>query len=321
MRILLADNDIEHRTKLAKFFEGLGHVVEEVLNGSEVKKKCRTKCPDLILLDDNLAGEESIEIVKQVRQLGGTAVWNPIVLMGEKTDESDLVAAIEAGADDYFLKPIDQLKFRYRLASAQRIQDLQEDVFSVAHELVLATHALESGATKDVMTGVLDIQTFHKSLEKEWFDAKKTMKPLSMLILNIDNFREYNDTYGSDKGDECIKKIASTLKSSLPKGYNIFARTIGDTFALLMPNTTREKAFEIAKDLHKVVDDLKIAHSSSHISDHITTSVGVGSTENENQKNPLELMEASDYALYKAKHEGRNKVFVENIANKMKSVS
>lgn len=316
MRILVADSDLTHRVNLVKFFTELGHTVEEVLTVTEITKKCRSKCPELILIDANLAGTKGVEVIRQIRQLGGVAAWNPVVLMGKEPTDSELIEAIDAGADDYYVKPVNQIKFKFTIESALRIQNLQEEVFTVAHELVLATHALESGATQDGMTGILDMQSLHKALEKEWHAAKKIQGNLSLLILNIDNFRQYNDIYGSDKGDDVIKRISTALKRAMPKIYTILARTIGDTFALLMPNTNREKALEVALLLHKAVDKLNIPHTGSHITDHITVSVGVGSTEGEDQKNPLELMEATDYALYQAKHAGRNKVFMEPVAAK-----
>ncbi len=135
-------------------------------------------------------------------------------------------------------------------------------------------------------------------------------------MLNIDNFREYNNVYDSNKGDDVIKQIATALKRSIPTVYKTLARTIGDTFALLMPNTNREKAMEVATKVHQAIDKLNIPHTGSHLSDHITTSIGVGSTESEELKSALELMEATDFALYQAKHTGRNKVYMESIASK-----
>lgn len=316
MRILVADSDLTHRTELVKFLTELGHTVEEVLSVSEITKKCRSKCPELVLIDSNLSGTKGVEVVRQIRQLGGVAAWNPIVLMGPDPVDAVLLECIEAGADNYYIKPVNQLKFKFMLQTAKRIQNLQEEVFTVAHELVLATHAMESGATQDGMTGILDMQSLHKALEKEWNEAKKVNGNLSLLILNIDNFRQFNDIYGSEKGDEVIKKISTALKRSMPKVYKTLARTIGDTFALLMPNTNRQKAVEVATELHKAIDQLNIPHTGSHITDHITVSIGVGSTEGEDQKNPLELMEATDYALYKAKHTGRNKVYTESVAKR-----
>jgi diguanylate cyclase (GGDEF)-like protein len=318
MRILIADTDSEYRASIVKFLEEQQHKVEEAISLNEVIQKCKSKCPDLILIDDNLSGTNGVDAVKAIRQLGGDATWNPIVIM-YNTDSTTSAATItalitdgvDAGADDCLPKPLDLTVLKYRMAAAQRLQSLKEDVFTIAHELVLANHALEVGATQDSMTGMLDIQSLHKAIEKEWVLAQKNKTVLSLLLLNLDNFRSFNEIYGSNVGDDSIKKIATAIKRAIPKNYKILARTIGDTFALLMPNTSKAKALEIAKALHKAVDALKIPNSGSHLSDHVTCSVGVGSTEGEVQKNSLELMEAADFALYQAKHKGRNKVYAE----------
>lgn len=311
MRILIADNDIEHRANLIKILEEQAHKVEEAITLGEITNKCKSKCPDLLIIDSDLPGMKGEDVVRAVRQLGGDAAWNPIILIGNSPSLDALTQGIDAGADDFLAKPINTISLQYRIASAQRLLTLKEDVFTIAHELVLANHALEVGVTQDSMTGMLDIQSFHKALENEWYKAKKTNTNLAMLLLNLDNFRGYNDKYGSQLGDECIKKVSTALKKEIPKNYKIFARTIGDNFALLMPNTDKKMALEVANKLHKAVDDLKIPHAASHFSDHVTSSVGISSTEGSEQKNPLELMESCDFALYQAKHKGRNKIYSE----------
>jgi len=311
MRILIADNDSEYRAQLVEFCKQLGHTLQEALNLRDVLEICRRKCPDLCFIDLSISGVSGIEVVKQIRQLGGNAVWNPIVLMANKPSPENLRDGIAAGADDFCEKPIDKLRLEYKIKSAQRQENLKEEVFSVAHDLVLANRALENVLTQDTMTGIADISKFHKDLEAEWFKAKKDNTTLAMIILDMDDFREYNNMYGSDKGDEQIKQVAAVLQKVLPKECKTFARTAGASFGLLLPQIEAEKAQEIGEKLRTTVEELKIENKGSRCGVVLTISVGVTTTVKDNFKNPLDLMEAADFALYQAKHKGRNRVAYE----------
>ena len=306
MQILIADNDIEHREKLVNFLSK--HKIIEALNVREILEKCKKKCPDLIILDLKISGTSGIDIASQIRQLGGNASWNPIILMGSNPDEEQLESALDVGADDFITKPFNKAQLQFKVESALRMYTLKEDVFNVAHELALATHALESGLTRDSLTGLLDLQSFNKALEKEWSNSQKSKNILSIVLLNLDNLKDYNSAYGAEQGDDTLKKISTILKRTVPTEFNTLARTIGDNFALLLPNTNKEKATKIAQKLHDAIDKKKIPNKTSHLADHITSSLGIASTEAKDIKSPAELMEAADFALYQAKHKGRNKI-------------
>jgi two-component system cell cycle response regulator len=311
MKILIADTNSEYRATLVETCKQLGHNVVEALTMRDVLAICKKKCPDFCLIDEQLAGVTGIEIVKQIRQLGGVAVWNPIVLMGKQPTEQQLRDAIDGGADDFLAKPLPLLTLEFRLKSAARQENLKEEVFNVAHNLVLANRALENVITQDTMTGISDITKFHKDLQEEWVKVKETHLPLGMVIFDIDDFREYNNLYGSNKGDEVIKQLANHLQKQLPKECKTFARTAGAAFALLFPNTSSTKLTEYAENLRQAVASLHIEHKGSRCGTELSISLGASLTVEEHLKNPLDLMEAADFALYQAKHRGRNKVCFE----------
>jgi diguanylate cyclase (GGDEF)-like protein len=311
MRILVADNDISHRAKLVVELQKLGHFVEEAVNEDSVLKICKTKCPDLLLIDINLSGVFGADLVHKIRQLGGSAVWNTIVLMAELPLEETLLKGLECGADDFLSKPLNVLQLQYKLNSAKRHQELKDEIFNMAHDLAIATRALEGVAIQDTMTGIIDVNTFHRMLETEWFKAKKNDYTLALILLDLDYFKAYNEIYGAEIGDQRIKQIAIALKDALPQNYKHIARTTGETFGLLLPNVTAEFAVKLAQDLIQVVADLKLAHKGSACSSYITASAGVSITEQQ-VKDKLDLLEAADYALYKAKHTGRNQVYFES---------
>lgn len=310
MRILIADNDLQHRMLLSEELIKAGHKVIEVFNDQNVLKICKDKCPDLLFIDFKLSGVSGIDLVYQIRQLGGSSVWNTIVLMGENITAEDLQQGLEVGADDFLVKPIDNIKLLYKLSTVKRHQDLKNDIFEMAHDLALAHRALENVNKHDVMTGIYDVNTFYQILETEWFKAKKQKYTLGLILLNLDYFRAYNEIYGAELGDEKIKQIAKELQKNLPDKYKIIARTAGETFAVLLPQISNEFALDVANNLIKVVANLKIAHKGSASSEFLTASAGVALS-NLEFNNFLELLESADFALYKAKHTGKGKVYLE----------
>lgn len=314
MRILIADNDSEQRMQLVELCKRWGHTTQEALTMRDVLEICRKKCPDLCLIDINVSGVSGIEIVKQVRQLGGVAVWNPLVLMAKHPTPQQGREGVAAGADDFLAKPIDPIQLEYKIASAKRHEDMKDEVFSVAHDLVLANRALEDIVTQDVMTGIADVSKFHKDLEIEWYKAKKDNTTLAMIIFDLDDFREFNNLYGTAKGDGVIKQVSGEIKKILPKECKTFARTINVTFGLLLPAVSGEKAQQIGEMIRDCVEKLKIENKGSHCGAVLTASIGVTATVQDNFKNPLDLMESADYALYQAKHKGKNRVVYEPAA-------
>ncbi len=308
MQIIIADQNVQHRHKMLGTIEARAHTVQEALTGREVVECCRKKCPDLLFIDTILAGENGIEIVRQVRQTGGHAVWVPIVLMGEKISDPEIMQGIEAGVDDVILKPLSEAQVMLKVCSALRHLNLKEEVFKVAHELVVVNRALQNVITQDVLTGIDNSNSFEEALEQEWFTTKKLNTCLSLVLLNLDFFQAYNQTYGAEAGDQVIKQVAMALKMALPTGNATLARTTGETFAVLLPNVGRASAFEVAEKLHKAIDDLKIPHQNSGCSDHITASFGVATVEQGGFTKPWDLKDSADFALYQAKHYGRNRV-------------
>lgn len=313
MRILIADSDSIHRNKIVQFLQQLGYKTEEALSAQEVLACCRNKCPDLCLLDVQLSGADGIEVVKQIRQFGGLAVWNPIILMGASPTEQQFKAGIMAGADDFFVKPINFIMLEYKLQAVQRQDKLKEQVFSVAHDLVLANRALENVVNKDSLTGMADLNTFHHALESEWFKTKENNNTgLALIIIGLDCFKRYNAIYGSAIGDDRIKEVASALNNVLVDvPHHTFARTVGESFSVLLPGLAAKQAVALANKMIATICALKIPHADSKCSQYLTASAGVAAIEQERFNSPLELMEAADYALYQAKHKGRNQVYFE----------
>ncbi len=307
MRVMIADQDAGYRQTLVQRMQSKGHSVQEALTGREVVEQCRKKCPDLIVMDALLSGLSAVEIVQQVRQTGGHALWVPIVLMGAEWSAKDTSKAIEAGVDDLLLKPVADDKLELRMNAAQRFFDLKQEVFKVAHELVVENRSLQNVIVKDLLTGLNNSNHFEHTLEEAWNTAKSDQKPLSLLFLNVDFFQPYNQAYGAPLADEMLKKMAEIFKKEVPQ-YGFLARTIGDTFAVLLPNTDKDDAFKIGETLRKRVYDLKIPHARSGCDQYLSISFGAATVNHDQHyATTADFKDAADFGLYQAKHHGRNR--------------
>lgn len=309
MRILVADQDVEHRGILVTKLKSWDHKVQEALSEREVLDICREKCPDLIFIDKELSGVSGFDISPKIRQLGGHAIWVPIIIMARTLSDQEMLQGLDAGVDDFLLKPIPEIQLFIKVKSAERHLSLKEEVFSVAHNLVVANRALESIVTQDLLTGMGNSNSFDDALEKEWFEAKRTEHSLGLIVCNLDFFQAFNQTYGATMGDKVIKQVAEALKSSLPIGNASLARLSGETFAILLPNVGKEEATKIAEGCRAAVEGLQIPHVNSGCSSYVTASFGVSVVEAGQYTNPWDLKEAADYALYQAKHHGRNRSY------------
>ncbi len=320
MRVIVADQDAENRKKLVDAIQGWGHTVLEALSDREIVALCRKKCPDLVFLDSMLSGQPGIEVVSQIRQTGGHALWVPIVLLGEKFTTEDLLKAVDAGVDDVLVKPTIEIKLKLKVHSAKRLLELKEEVFGIAHQLVLENQNMQSVmSNQDVLTGLNNSNSFEQKVDKEFDAYKKSKEPLSLLFLNIDYFRKYNEEHGAEEGDAAMKNIATAMKNTAPSENCFLARTVGDTFAALLPKTPSEQAFKLGQAFQQAVNDLNIANPSSGCGDRLTLSFGLATvTEGNGMEKSFDLKDAADFGLYKAKHSGRNQGFVVTEAEAVK---
>ncbi len=307
MRVMIADQDASHRQLLLQRLQKGGHTVQEVLTGREVVDQCRKKCPDLIFMDAQLSDLSAIDSVQQVRQTGGHALWVPIVLMGRSWTPEAIQKGIDVGVDDILEKPLTETQIQLRLNTALRLFDLKQEVFKVAHELVVENRSLQNVMIKDLLTGLNNSHHFEHELQEAWSVAKKGQKALSLILLNVDFFQAYNQAYGALAGDEALKKIAGSFKHHVPEGAFV-ARTTGDTFAVILQNADKDKAFAIGDALRKGVAALAIPHIRSGCGQYLSISFGVATLSHEQPYAEVsDLKDAADFGLYQAKHHGRSR--------------
>ncbi|HWU82903.1 MAG TPA: diguanylate cyclase [Methylophilaceae bacterium] len=167
---------------------------------------------------------------------------------------------------------------------------------------------LEEMSYKDGLTGVANRRMFDSVLELEWSNARRSRQPLSLIMLDIDHFKEYNDHYGHIQGDDCLIRVAKVLATAATRSRDFIARFGGEEFVLVLPETDAEAASKIAERCRQLIFKAQIPHLNSSVSNVITISVGVGTILPSHQDQPMAFVEATDKKLYLAKQQGRNRV-------------
>ena len=185
---------------------------------------------------------------------------------------------------------------------------LEEINFTLEKKVEERTHQLELLSNQDGLTGLYNRRKMDEYLEQSWFKSLESKQPLSVLLVDIDHFKGYNDTYGHPAGDDCLKKVAQNIKEKLREDIDFVARYGGEEFIAILNNTNRDKAGFLAERVRKGIENLKITHASSEISNYITVSIGVCTLYQFSNKKLQTFIEMTDEALYKAKAEGRNQV-------------
>lgn len=165
---------------------------------------------------------------------------------------------------------------------------------------------LQQQNIKDDLTGIANRRHLDDVLEKEWLRAKRGRTSLAMLMIDIDNFKQFNDTFGHLNGDECLIKVANTIENNLFRSGDFAARFGGEEFCVLMPETDLEGAIASAEKISSNILELKIENPSSEVSKYLTISIGVAAVIPSNDESHMDLIYTSDKALYKAKQDGRN---------------
>jgi diguanylate cyclase (GGDEF)-like protein/PAS domain S-box-containing protein len=172
-----------------------------------------------------------------------------------------------------------------------------------------AEMALKDLATKDGLTGLSNRRSFDQMLMAEWSRAQRTRQPLSLLFVDVDHFKLFNDLHGHQTGDECLRAIASVVGKHATRPLDLATRYGGEEFAMIMPEMNCENAYAVAEQIRRAIMDLRIAHGAEGAGDHVTLSVGVAShVPGECDDRPDRLLGAADQALYAAKRLGRNRV-------------
>jgi diguanylate cyclase (GGDEF)-like protein len=321
--ILVVINAEETRERVLSLLEGGGHHDLKCVGCSqEALRLLGAANPEhatpfnSVLADVDLPGVGGVELCRWIREL--SHVCNlPVLLLAEKPGKETLREIFDAGATDFVAKPVCEYELLGRVRSALKLQCTLKECESRENELLEATRQLQRLNEKlhrlailDDLTGIANRRFFNVLLHQEWGRATREVVPLSLILIDIDYFKNYNDHYGHLQGDQCLKQVASTLNGMIRRPGDLVARFGGEEFVVLLAHTSLQGARAVAEGLRQGVENLNLRHPDSAVSDRVTISLGVASLVPDRGFSVDSLLAAADRAVYQAKVEGRNRVNV-----------
>lgn len=292
-KILIVDDNKQNIEMLMALFKDQYRITAAIRPDRAIKIATSDAPPDIILLDilmPEMDGYEVCAILKEDER----SKEIPIIFVTAVSEVMDAARGFELGAVDYITKPFHPPMVQARVDLHLTLKRRQE--------------LLEKYAFIDALTEIPNRRRFDEVLEKEWNRALRSRQPMSILFMDLDDFKAFNDTYGHGKGDEALRKVAQEIDRSLRRAGDFVARYGGEEFAAILPYTQEEKALSIAEQIGLNVQNLGIQHASSRVAQVVTLSIGV-TTAAPHESVPISsLVEMADQALYDAKRQGRNRV-------------
>lgn len=292
MKILIAEDQVASASALGRILGRLGHESTLVADGEAAWQLLRGGDFSVLIADWDVPGLDGPGLCRRIRDLGAHP-YHYVILITSRGTREDRLLGLRAGADDFLNKPIDPDELCVRLDIAARILD-------VHHALARKNALLAELATTDPLTGIRNRRRFHEDLEAHVALSSRTAMPLSLIMLDVDHFKRYNDAFGHPAGDEVLRVVANLLRLSV-REHDTVARFGGEEFAILMPTTDAVVGLGIAERLRASVAEHPWQRRP------ITASLGVA-TLDQDRPDAERLVEEADRALYRSKQQGRNRV-------------
>lgn len=316
--ILIVDDRPENIFVIESILEDLECNIIKATSGNEALSKLLEYDFALVLLDVQMPEMDGFETAELMRGSAKTRDIPIIFVTAISKERRCIFMGYELGAVDYLFKPIEPVilkskvnvfieLYNQKMRLKEQAMQLEQKIKELL-DMKEMNNRLESLSTLDGLTGIPNRRSFDQYMEMNWKDSIRNKKPITLIMIDIDNFKLYNDNYGHLKGDDCLIKVANILVNSLKRPMDFAARYGGEEFGVILPSTNLEGGITIGEMLRESVEQLKIKHEHSTASDVVTISLGVSSIIPNSLQTIDEFIHASDKALYKAKKEGKNTV-------------
>ena len=303
MNILLVEDSATLRFAMTAYILDAGHKALVAESGERALQIIENSVVDLIIMDVEMPGLNGFETTRLIREwLKG--FWLPIIFVTGKNDEKSYTEGIEAGGDDYLIKPISAVILRAKIHAMERIIEMRDTLSQLNDKL-------EKLSQTDSLTQVYNRRAFDDIAQKQWRVATRRHSSISVLMLDVDHFKLYNDHYGHPAGDSCLVQVSAAIKSSLLRPEDTLGRYGGEEFIVILPETDRQGAERVASTIRRNIEELRIEHNNSSTADVVSISIGGATCSNTTGSSLEGLIKQADQALYKSKQAGRNRVTVE----------
>lgn len=289
-RILIVDDEKVNITVLVALLEDQYDMLVAKDGEQALKRANSDTPPDLILLDVIMPGMDGYTVCETLKADPKTANI-PVIFITVKSTEEEETRGFGLGAVDYISKPFSPAITKARVATHIELKQ-QRDI-------------LEQLNTTDGLTGIANRRRFDDYLDQCLKTAARTDSPMSLLLMDIDHFKPYNDNYGHQAGDDCLRQVAQALAASSTRTIDLIARYGGEEFAAILPGTDMDGALVVAENMRRNIEALALPHAHSGTAAHVTLSIGIATDSMDGP--PLDLVKLADEALYRSKESGRNK--------------
>ena len=306
MKILLVEDSATLRFAMRNYIIDAGHEPLIARSGEEALQLLENTPVDMIIMDVEMPGLNGFETTRLIREwLAGH--WIPIIFVTGLNEDENYREGIEAGGDDYLIKPVSYMIIKAKIRAMERIAEMRDQLHRLNAEL-------EALSQLDSLTQIYNRRTFNELAQQQWSLAKRHQQPISALMIDVDHFKLFNDHYGHPAGDSCLKKVSQAIKSCIHRSSDIFGRYGGEEFVVLLPETDAKGAERVAQAIGEALEQLALRHDVSPTASHVTASIGGATCLRTTGHDLEELIKSADRALYKAKRAGRNRCCVEEVA-------
>jgi len=303
--ILIVDDDLFMRKILVRYLERENYRVIEAANGMEALTIYQECQPDIILLDAMMPVLDGFECCARLQKLPN-GDHTPVLIITALEDRESVDRAYDVGASDYVTKPIHWAVLRQRVRRLLDQANLRQQIEDANQQLAVVVQELRRLVSIDGLTQVANRRCLDEYLEQECKRSQREQTPISLVLCDIDFFKNYNDNYGHQEGDRCLQEIAQAISKSTNRPADLVARYGGEEFAIILPNTDPEGGMNVAIRATEIVRSLQLPHDFSKVANHVTISCGVSTLAPPQDFEVMHLLKLADRALYLAKAEGRN---------------
>ncbi|HKR64042.1 MAG TPA: diguanylate cyclase [Thermoanaerobaculia bacterium] len=299
-RVLLVDDDPAILRLVSALLSAPDLEVIPCSTGAEALQAIESRDWELCILDRRLPDMDGTEICRRIKTDRRFDTRQVILLTAQSTLD-DKVAGFALGADDYITKPFQPIELKARVNASRRVIAMQKQLVEMARKL-------EELSTRDGLTGVFNRRHFGATLEKVFHHSTRYHRPLSVVLVDVDQFKNINDSFGHQVGDEVLAEVARRFARSA-RSSDTVARYGGEEFVVLLPETPLADAVSFAEKLRSAIASAPVRVPGGELP--VTVSVGAASLAHTGFASPAEMIQAADQALYRAKRNGRNRVEAE----------